>query len=257
MTDIKHTTLADIIESERAMAFGAEARYGEFFTNAAALMAFFSSFLKSINHDRYVFAMFLAQARKHYTLAILSTVRLHHTQALMDLRQVLEAGSCAAYAIANVDPADFADVDKQGLLNPSQELTRKRYRWLEKKFPHGSAGIKGMKEAINASASHANIVSAHYNFKIGDDWRGFETPFFDVEDKYSVRTDLWQCANIALGLIDLFYGVGQKYGGIVFAEDFLLRFQALEAVNRKHKEEMVATERYKKAAAKAEMKASR
>ena len=190
MTDIKHTTLADIIESERAMALGAEARYGDFFGNAAAFMGLLTSFLKSINHDRYIFAMFLAQARKHYTLAILSAVRLHNTQALMDLRQVLEAGACAAYAIANINPADFADVDEQGLLNPSQELTRKRYKWLEKKFPHGSQGIKGMKDAINASASHANIVSAHHNFKVAEDWKRFDTPFFDVEDEYFVKTDL-------------------------------------------------------------------
>jgi hypothetical protein len=250
MTDVKHTTLVDIIESERTMALGGEARYGEFFANAAAFMGLFTSFLKSINRDRYIFAMFLTQARKHYTLAILSAVRLHHTQALMDLRQVLEAGACAAYAIANIDPADFADVDEHGLLNPSKDLTRKRYKWLEEKFPHGSQSIKGMKDEINTSASHANIVTAHHNFKIADDGKQFGTSFFDVEDDHLVKIDLWQSANIALGLVDLFYGVAQQYGGIVFADDFLPRFQALAAINQKLKEELMATERYKRAAAK-------
>jgi hypothetical protein len=250
--DVEQTILADIIENERAMALGAEARYGEFFVNATAFMGLFASFLKSVNHDRYIFAMFLAQVRKHYTLAILSAVRLHHTQALMDLRQVLEAGACAAYAMANIDPGDFADVDEAGLLNPSQELTGKRYKWLKEKFPDGSQGIKGMKDAINTSSSHANIVSAHYNFKIAEDWKRFETPFFDIEDQYFVKTDLWQCANIALGLMDLLYGVAQQHGGIVFADDFLPRFHALRAINQKLKEEMMSTERYKMAAVKAQ-----
>lgn len=256
MTDIKHITLADIIESERAMALDAENRYGEFFGNATAFIGLFSSFLKSINRNRYIFAMFLAQVQKHYTLAILSAVRLHHTQALMDLRQVLEAGACAAYAIANIDPADFADVDNQGFLNPSQDLTRKRYKWLDDKFPTGSQGIKDMKDAINASASHANIVSAHYNFKIAENWERFDTSFFDVEDDYFVKTDLWQSANIALGLIDLFYGVASEYEGIVFADDFHARFEELVAINMKLKEEMMETERYKKAAEKAGLKGS-
>ena len=42
----------------------------------------------------------------------------------MDLRQVLEAGAHAAFAIANTDPALFVTEDKQGLLNSSPKLTR-------------------------------------------------------------------------------------------------------------------------------------
>src|SRR6266850_4929407 len=123
--EFKHTTIGEILDSERDMVLRAAERYGNFYANAAEFNGLFTNFIKSIDRDRFLFAMFLSQVRKHYTLALFSAVRLHHVQAMMDLRQVLEAGSCAAYAIANTDPADFADTDEYGLLDPSQDLTRK------------------------------------------------------------------------------------------------------------------------------------
>ena len=77
---------------------------------------------------------------------------------MMNLRQVLEGGACAAYAIANTVPGDFADTDENGILNPSKELTKKRYDWLSKHFPTGSTDIRNMKQTINDSAAHANII---------------------------------------------------------------------------------------------------
>ena len=252
MMEIKQSTLIEIIDSEHEMALSAPERYGEFYANAVAFIALFSTFLKSISSDRYVFAMFLSQTRKHYMLATLSAVRRHHIQAMMDLRQVLEAGACAAYAVANTDPADFADADEQGLLDPAPQLTAKRYRWLEENFPQGSQGIKGMKDAINKTAAHANIVYASNTFRIAEGWKRFDTPFFDMEDEHFVKVDLWQTANIALGLLDLFYGVAQHYGGVVFADDFLPRFNESAAINQKLKDQMMATERYQNAMAIAE-----
>src|SRR2546430_9857689 len=57
-------------------------------------------------------ASFFAQVKKHHMLALFSTVRLHKVQALMNLRQVLEAGACAAFAIANPDHKHFVDTDE-------------------------------------------------------------------------------------------------------------------------------------------------
>lgn len=62
----------------------------------------------------------------------------------MNLRQVLEAGTCAAYAIAHIDPEVFADIDEEGLLDASKELAKKRYKWLEKNLKSGSDAIKRM-----------------------------------------------------------------------------------------------------------------
>src|SRR5215813_3086364 len=91
-------------------------------------------------------------------LALLSTLRLHKVQAYMVLRQALEAGAAAAFVIANPEPEHFAKTDAQGFIDPSQELTRKRYKWLDKHFPAGSDVIKEKKRLINNSTAHANIV---------------------------------------------------------------------------------------------------
>jgi hypothetical protein len=40
-------------------------------------------------------------------LALLSTLRLHKVQSMMNLRQTLEAGAAAAFAIANPEREHF------------------------------------------------------------------------------------------------------------------------------------------------------
>jgi hypothetical protein len=99
--DIKQTTIGDIIESEHLMLSTAPQRYGAYYRIALDLSVILSSAVKSIDCDHAIFARFLSQVAKHHLLAVFSTVRLHHIQAMMNLRQVLEAGACAAFAIAS------------------------------------------------------------------------------------------------------------------------------------------------------------
>lgn len=245
--NFEQSTIGEILDSEREMVLRGTERFGDFFINASEFNALLNDFLVSVDPDRFIFAMFLSQVRKHHTLAFFSAVRLHHVQAMMDLRQVLEAGSCAAYAIANTDQADFADVDEQGILDPSQELTKKRYDWLAKNFLKGSQAVKNMKKSINTSTAHSNIVYANNNFRFDGNRGRFETPFFDIEDDYLVKTDLWQIGNIAMGLMDLFYGVNQDRDVIKFKTDFVPHLKKLEAENHRLKAEMIKHERYQRA----------
>lgn len=242
----KQNTIGDIIESERQMILHGAERFGDYFINASEFNNLLQHFIKSVDPDRFIFAMFLAQIRKHHLLAHFSVVRLHHIQAMMNLRQVLEAGSCAAYAIANPDQAGFADVDENGIIDPSQELTQKRYKWLEDNFKKGSDFIKNMKGTINKSTAHSNIVYAHKNFNFNKDNGKFETPYFDIEDEYHVKIDLWMIGNVAMGLMDLFYAVNKDLSVIKFMDDFIPRLKSLEAENHRLKAEMMNTERYKK-----------
>jgi len=112
-------TLDEIIESERKMPLLAKTRYGEFYNNAVACSILLSNCIAKIDRSRMMFLRFLALTKKHHMLALLSTVRLHRVQAMMNLRQVLEAGAAAAFAIANPEGHHFADVDEQGILDPS------------------------------------------------------------------------------------------------------------------------------------------
>lgn len=183
--DLKQKTIADIIQSEHLMLSTAPQRYGAYYTIALEVSMFLSSAVKSINQDRETFVRFLSQVKKHHLLAVFSTVRLHHIQATMNLRQVLEVGACAA--IANPEPAHFASTTPEGTLDASQKLTAERYKWLDDKFPEGSSEIKAMKTLINSSTAHANIAYTQNNFRLADSGNGFTTPFFDIEDEYFVK----------------------------------------------------------------------
>ncbi len=245
--EFKQSNGGEILDSEREMVLRGAERFGDYFINASEFNNLLQGFIKSVDPDRFIFAMFLSQIRKHHTLAFFSATRLHHIQAMMDLRQVLEAGSCAAYAIANPDKTGFADIDENGFLDASQELAKKRYEWLEEKFPKGSEAIKNMKNSINESTAHSNIIYAHNNFRFDSNQGRFETPFFDIEDDYLVKTDLWQIGNIAMCLMDLFCGVNKELGVIKFIDDFVTRLKKHEIANHKLKAEMMASERYKNA----------
>jgi hypothetical protein len=245
--DFKQSNIGEILDSEREMVIRGTERYGPYFKNAAELIELFSTgMIKSIKADRVIFAIFLSQIKKHLTLSLFSALRLHHVQAMMDLRQVLEGGASAAFAIAHIDIANFADTKDDGTLDPSQKLTKKRYDWMEQCFPNGSAGIKDMKDSINAMGSHANIVDAQHTFKHDLEAGIFNTPFFDYEDEVWVKVDLWQIANVAQGIMDLFYGVNQKLGVIELQGDWLDKFQVLAKENEKLKTEMLAHERFRK-----------
>ncbi len=240
--ELKQDTMQDIIDNEHEMVMKGDERYGDFYINATEFNDLLQNFLESVDMSRYIFTAFLSQVRKHITLALLSTVRLHHVQAMMDLRQALEAGVCAAYAIANPDQEDFVNLGENGILDAPQDLMLKRYKWLEENYIAGSNPIKNMKDMINKSSAHANLIYAYNNFDFNSkkDENHFITPFFDIEKEYLVKTDLWQIGNIAMGLMDLFYGVNKNLNAIKFVDDFMFRLKKLEVENHKLKNEMIS-----------------
>ena len=245
--EIKPITVADIIETERQMVLHGAEQYGAYYINAFEFNNLFEYFIKSVNPNHFIFTMFLGQIRKHHLLAIFSAVRLHNTQAMMNLRQVLEAGSCAAYAIVIPNVSDFTIIDENEILHLSKELTTKRYKWLEKNFKKSSDNIKNMKKIINDSDAHSSIISAHQNFQATMDEGRYVTSFFDITDDYFVKIALWQIANVALSLFDLFRETNKKAGSIKFSDNFLSDLKTLGIENNRLKAELMSTDRFKNA----------
>lgn len=245
--DFKQKTMGDIIDSERQMFLTAGDRYGEYFAHASAFNTLLNNFVKSVDDpEKFMFMAYLSSVKKHHTLALLSTVRLHSVQAGMDLRQVVEAGAWAAYALAFKEKARFCE-DKDGVIEIPDRLQKARDAWLDQEFKAGSDALKTTKKLINKSFAHANLAYAFQHFKFLLREGKFHTPFFDFEDDHHVKGHLWYGANIAMGLLDLFYGVNKKYHAIQFVDDFLPRFKDLEAQNKKLKAEMMGSERFKRA----------
>ena len=247
MTEHKQSTLEEIIESERQLALTAEARYGNFYLHARECSIFLSRCILEVNHDRLMFARFFSLMKKHHMLALLSTVRLHKVQAMMNLRQVLESGAAAAFAIAKPELEHFAETDPQGMLDPSQDLTKKRYQWLDKNYADGSLAIKKKKELINQQSSHANVVSSEKIFDVSEAGDAVSAPFFDIEDEHHVRIDLWQISSIAIEIMDLLYGVNRDLNVIRFIPNFATYIGHVAKINDALLAEMKSTDRYKRA----------
>lgn len=244
--DPKQNTIGDIIESEKNMILDATNKYGKFFVNASEINLLLNDFIKSVDPDRYFFAIFLSQIKKHHALALFSAVRLHHVQTGMNIRHVLEAGSWAAFAIANIEKEKFYTEDEQGYIDYPEKLKLQKNSWLEQNFSDGSQAIKRNVKNIGSTTAHSNIVYAQKNFDFNFEKGVFETPFFDYEDDFCVKTDLWQIANTGYGLMDLFYGINKKFGGVKFADDFIPRIKELKRINDLLKLEMLQHPRMQK-----------
>jgi hypothetical protein len=248
MTTFPQRTIGQILDSERVMVLAAPERFGEHYLVAQDCALFATQFLKSLDPDRWVFAKFQALAKKHLTLALFSTVRLHKVQAMMDLRQAMEAGASAAYAIANPDHKDFVTADQHGILNPSQKLTGKRNKWLDQNYPDASKAIQEIKDKINASSAHANLISAYGMSEANVEEGWFSEFFFDVEDAHFVKTDLWLVANATLTVLHVYNEVNEGRNVLKLVDDFGVLINRLGRRNEAVKQQLTATDRFKRAA---------
>jgi hypothetical protein len=194
-----------------------------------------------------MFGRFFSLMKKHHMLALLSALRRHKVQAMMNLRQVLEAGTAAAFAIANPELEHFAKTTAEGLLDPSSDLARRRYDWLTRNFPQGSAAIKDKKDLINNSTSHANVVTTDQTFRVNKNGDAVDAPFFDIEDEYHVKGDLWLVSSVAIEIMDLLYGVNKSLNAVGFIPQFESHFTRIARDNMVLHTEMTSTDRYKRA----------
>lgn len=246
------SNLEQIIDSERSMLVDAYRRYGNYYKHARTTTIYLSKCITSIEIDRAeMFGRLFSLTKKQHTLSVFSTLRLHKVQAMMDLRQVLEAGASAAFAIANPETEHFADIDAFGIMDPSKKLARKRYCWLEKNYQDKSNWIKSTKYEINKSMAHSNIISADSNFRIADDRTAVSTPFFDIEDEYFVKIDLWLISSVAIALMYFFHTVAGNVAEagrsvIDFTSDFQQTIQGLASENRALQNEIQDSDRFQR-----------
>jgi hypothetical protein len=244
------STLDALFEEEDRLLRQASGKYGKHFGHACEATALLSFFITSANYDREIFLRYMSHAKKHHTLAVMSTVRRHKVQAMLNLRFALESAANAAFALCNPALENFL-VDGPG--SPAQKteaILGKAYKWLAKTLPDYSEALKNVKDNINATAAHSNIVYTASTFRFDPDLsETAETPFFDMEDPYFVTTDLWLISNAAVGMIGMIAAPSEIGGGLDLADNFVARFSELMKVNQGLRAELMAGDRYKAAAA--------
>ena len=87
---------------------------------------------------------------------------------------------------------------------------------------------------------------------MADDHSAASAPFFDVEEEYFVKADLWLISIVAIRLMDLFFGVAGDVGRagrsvIDFRPDFQHTVEGLAAENNALLAEIKASERFRNA----------
>jgi hypothetical protein len=211
------TTLDELMWEEARLFETAEARLGQPYAMAREATLLLTTFVGGIQADRTVFIRCLALMKKHFTLAVVSIARRHHVQAMMNLRQVIEAASNAAYALGT-PAADYVE-PVTGLAMDSKEVSKRSYAWLDANYPTMSDDLKGIKDHLNDTSSHFNLVQS--GRIVGDEPKNgvWETGFFDEEDDHLSHIDLWSITHAALASLALFEAVRLKHGGYFPAAD--------------------------------------
>lgn len=243
----KDMSLKDIIDSEHKMVQEAGVRYGESFQTCLDLMTFTQKFLSSVKTESCIFTTLYHYIRKHITLSFLSALRRHHVQSCANLRQVLEATVMACYAMAHPKNEDFVTIDGRGIMHESSAIKGKKYyNWIEENYPDASEAIRIDKELINRSCAHCNLAYAAQHCTLTEDGEKYEFNFFDRDDNFLVKGDLWSIGHTARNIMDIFYGINKDFDLLTFKDDFIPILRQLQAANEARKAELMSNERFKR-----------
>ena len=245
----KHSgTLTEIIEGEHNKTLNALNKYGENFAHNLMVFQLLESFFTEFKAPQDIFLRFYYSVRNFYLLTLFSIIRLHHAQSSLNLRQLIESGTDAAYSIAFPDVEKFAKTDEFGIMDSTIKLKSKRYKWLSKNYPATSTAILKIKEPVQVS-SHPNLVDTNRGYKFLSSKEGaqIQVSYFDFEDDYMEKAALWQLANTTLAIMGLWYEVSQSYKSIEVMPDFAEKHSNLMKENQKIKDGVMQTERFQKA----------
>lgn len=241
----KTTTLDSLAVQERKHYQTAQKRLGAPYLVAHEATILLTTFIESASKNRFVFAGFMALIQKHQTLSLLSIVRFHHVQAMMNLRQSLESASNAAFALAN--PLEgYTDETTGSFLDPKAVSVRSN-KWLESNFQEHSGIILEIKKEINKDSAHSNIIQSGRLVDTDEKNMILNTSFFDKEDQYNTIADLLIISKVAIIIMDLVYSVNRNYNGISLSADFPARFSQVRSDHARLVENLKKTKRFQDA----------
>lgn len=238
-------SLTNISEEENILINEAKNKYGGVYNNAENLVFLLWDFLESVEADAWIFASFLSQVQKFAILSLLSTIRHHNAQSLMNIRQFFEAGILAAYSLHERNDTTYYYKDKNDVDYAKENVKGKAYQWLEKNYKSHSDSIKNQKEIINSMWTHSSILLTPLNFELKSD-KKFLTSLFDKEDDFHTKSDLWFLANSCWGLLDLFEKEITKTKMAKLSDDFASNMKQYGEDNTELKKEFVENPRIKK-----------
>lgn len=216
------TTLKALLDEENALVISANDRLGSFVPLATRGRSLFFDAVSSIGRDHFIIALLMMAMQKTATLAFLSYLRKHVTQAEFNCRQLIEFCSITAYLIAHPE-AELADplADNLLTLDKSKSLSSKAYKWLKVAQPENSASLLEYKNMINDTVSHANLYVGNFTFELNSsgDNSLFEGTFFDRVDDDVIRLHLLSFGHLNLLIIRTIREASSLQQPITFVKD--------------------------------------
>lgn len=199
-------------EIENKLVGEAEADHGEYMTHATDTLDVLMQFIEWPTVPCTEFLIFVSQMKKALLLSLISTVRQHRVQAMMNLRYFVETTCHAAYGLAHKGHEHYTRQDGE-LLGP-KALSQRVYPWLTREDASKSAELKRIKDEINSEMAHANLLNGVYTFALeGEPVSIIRNEAFDFDAPVRVRSDLCQCANAGLTALELLEATRLKHGG--------------------------------------------
>lgn len=246
--DYDESTLNDILESEKQMVLDAKDKYDPFFSHVLEVRNFLPIFKNNVGIKLYIFTIFFSQIEKYTTLALLSAVRLHHTQTGMNLRQLAESAWRAAYALWVEDTTKFYTYGSDGMLNHDTDILKKeKNKRLKTNYKEKSEKFVKIINHLNETLLHSNLIYAEQNMNMENIGKGImTTQYFDYLDPYIVKHDLWFMAAICIDIFDLFYEMDKTYKCFDITAEDILKLKKLLNENLILKEDLYNNTRNKK-----------
>ncbi len=234
--------LQDLSSHEHSLVENASSEFGPDFVNAHDLVFFTWSFISNIKPEAMIFSLFLSQIQKSLVLCLLSAVRDHDVQFHMMLRHSIENTSLACYALFEPDDSAFYMTDKDDILYPKKGVNSKAYKWLETNYRNHSDKLKNMKDVINTTFAHANILPTPQNLCFDEGEIG--NRFFDVQDKLMTKQRLWWVGNVSLGILDLFAKIIGEFPIVTLVDDFPKKMHSFSKENTRILNELESNPRF-------------
>lgn len=239
---MKQQTFWDIVEQENLSREKASDRYWNYFEHACEAMSLFWNMFESLDLEKHLFVAYYWHMQRHLMLWLLSSIRQHHVQVWMNLRQVLEAWARSLYSMGNTSADEFYEFDENWALlsdkKKREKLEDKRNEWLNANYPEDSKIIKRLKKLINETTAHCNITYVISNFNISQNWSEYALPFFDEYNEFTVKNDLWFIGNLVRWFVWAFICVNRTHTSWVLAKGIQDRYRILVETNDKLKKQM-------------------
>lgn len=231
--------MEEIIESEKQIVIDAKEKYGMYYSHAVKVQYLLKTFIEDIiSTNWYGSPAFIGQIKKHFTLALLSTLRLHDSQYQMNLRQMIEATSRAVFGIANSEKEHFFNkVDEGRTIKEGQKISQEKYEWLEKNYSDSSDSLHSLKKIINNLGLHTGFATAHLSLNadeatIEDNNINRIFCYFDNSNHFNsadnhIKHNLAVVSSLALLIMHLIYEANLKHNYYKIQDNFEDKFREL------------------------------